>query len=63
MRLIQDCTNRLYPSDEDAARAVKHLNETLPQYRTTIVSGAVGDWRMLPNGETVFYCPPVYLPD
>ena len=25
-----------------------------------IVEGRAGSWRMLPNGATVFHCPPVY---
>lgn len=45
--------------------ALNHLNRlrkegVIPDYEYCIVEGKVGSWRTLPDGQTVFYCPPVY---
>ncbi|MDD5338152.1 MAG: hypothetical protein PHG35_01905 [Dehalococcoidales bacterium] len=52
-------------------RALKEMNELEDKYPTfpdrkipfEIVNGKVGQWRMLPNGQTVFYCPHYILSD
>ena len=63
MKLIQDCANSVYPKEEEIEGVIEFLNNLLPQYKHTVCNGAVGDWRMMPNGSTCFYCPPIYLPE
>jgi len=60
MRLIQDID--VTPTPEEAQEAIEYLNRLLPQYKHCVCNGKVGDWRMLPNGSTCFYCPPILLP-
>ena len=62
MRVIQDTVKDIIPTPEEAREAVEYLDRLLPEHKHCICEGAVGDWRMLPNGETCFYCPPMTLP-
>lgn len=59
--LIQDCANNIYPTKKGIKLGLEDLKRIMPDIKFTICDGAIGSWRMLPNGETVFYCPPVYL--
>jgi len=61
MRLIQDAVNDIKPTPEEAKVAIDYFNHLLPQFKHCICGGYVGDWRMLPNGSTCFYCPPIAL--
>jgi len=63
MRLVQDAANGILPTPDEAKEAVAYLSKLLPDIKIVVCSGAVGDWRMLPNGSTCFYCPPISLPD
>jgi len=63
MRLIQDLVKGIKPTPEEAEEALEYFKIILPNLKHGICGGAVGDWRMLPNGATCFYCPPILLPD
>ena len=48
-------------------RAIDYLNSLaekniIPKTEYCVCNGKVGSWRMLPNGETCFYCPIILLP-
>ena len=62
MRLIQDVVNNILPTPEQAQEAIDYLNKLLPSLKHEVCGRAVGDWRMMPNGATCFYCPPIWLP-
>jgi len=63
MRIIQDVVKGILPTSEEKVEALEYLNHILPQYEHCVCNGAIGDWRMLPNGSTCFYCPAILLPD
>ena len=49
----------------EADKLIKHLSELEVisgdkprEYQ--YINGKVGDWRMCPDGQSVFYCPPYY---
>jgi hypothetical protein len=63
MRLIQDVVNDILPTPEEVKEAIEYLNRIMPEYKHCISGGAVGTWRMLPDGSTCFYCPLIWLPD
>ena len=50
----------------DGQEALDHLNQLkergiIPDEEYCLCEGKAGSWRMLPNGATCFYCPPVHL--
>ncbi len=63
MRIIQDVMKGIIPTKEEALEAIEYLNRLVPEYKHCICEGTVGDWRMLPDGSTCFYCPLIILPD
>ncbi len=63
MRIVQDCAKDILPTPDEAQEAIKSLKKLMPEKDFRICNGAVGSWRMLPNGATCFYCPPIILPD
>lgn len=63
MRLIQDCVKDILPTKEEVEEAIKHFKKVMPDKEFQIINGAVGTWEMMPNGQTCFHCPPIYLPD
>ncbi len=59
MRIIQDAVKGIIPTEKEAREAVEYLNHLSPEYEHCVCEGLVGAWRMLPDGSTCFYCPPV----
>ena len=57
---IQDAANNIKPTPQQAQKHIACLKELLPEQEFCICEGYIGSWRMLPNGETCFYCPPCY---
>ena len=58
---IQDAVRELHPTRHQAQQKIIKLKELIPDQTFTVCDGYVGSWRMLPNGSTCFYCPPIYI--
>ena len=61
MRIIQDISKGIYPTLKESEEALEYLRRILPDIEHTTCGDAVGNWRMLQNGSTCFYCPPIIL--